>query len=267
MVGASGSDLIISKRKAINTLFPYAIYLEQRGQQGMMDAILSVARASNLVASNTGKFMWRQVVLYISRLFEKQSPTSLNRVITLISPYVPWNGALNNKIAVARWAAAALAIPYTEGVGSSVVDALFQIAFIDYLRPYIPIDIWGLLKKEPSLPPMYHGLTRGVHEYTVAHVRGLGDIDILKSYFLLVWTDRVSPDSDGIHEMETSIRENFSGTGMEQHRKDLMQRLDHVLERLDRKLERSSASGDSPSRKSRGKYAVLRDLLSEVGKQ
>ena len=39
MVGASDSDQNISKRKAINTLFPYAIFLEQDGQQGMMDTI------------------------------------------------------------------------------------------------------------------------------------------------------------------------------------------------------------------------------------
>jgi len=161
MAEAANSNLILSKRKAINTLLPYAIYLEQGGQQGMIDSILRAARASNFVTSNTGRFMWHRVVLYISRLFEKQSPTSLNRVIVLISPYVPWEGSLNSTIAVARWAAAASAILYTEEVGSSVVDALFQIAWVDFLRPHIPVDIWGLLKRQPPLPPMYHGCQGG----------------------------------------------------------------------------------------------------------
>ena len=133
MARANDSDLIFKKKKAINTMFPYAIYLEHRKQLGMTNAILRAARISDSKSSNLGKFMWRHVVLYISRLFEKRSPTSLDRVITLISPYVPWGGALNNPIAVSRWGAAALAIPYTEEVGQDVVDALFHIAFLDFL--------------------------------------------------------------------------------------------------------------------------------------
>ena len=102
MVRASDSYQIISKRKAINTLFPYAIFLEQNGQQGIMDAILRAAWVSDFDSGNHGKFMWHRVVLYISPLFEKRSPTSLNRVITLISPFIPWNSALNNETAVSR---------------------------------------------------------------------------------------------------------------------------------------------------------------------
>ena len=262
MVEAGNSDPFISKRKAINTLLPYAIYLEQAGQKGMIDTIIRAARTSNSAPSNTGKFMWHRVVLYISRLFEKQSPTSLNRVITLISPYVPWDGVLNSTIAVARWAAAASETPYTEEVGLSVVDALFQIAWIDLLRPHIPIDIWGVLKKQPSHPSMYHGLLKGGSENIVVYVSRLGDVDILKSYFLLVWTDQYIPDSHGTRAMERSIRENFGVTGMEQHRQDLIGHLDHVLAQLNQRLEHSA--DDALLQGANRRYTKLRDTLLEV---
>jgi hypothetical protein len=154
MVEDVDSDRIISQRKAINTLFPYAIILEQGGQHGLIDAISRVARVSSSRSSNHGRFMWHHIVLYISRLFEERSPASLNRDITLISPYAPWVGALNNRTAVSRRAAAAPAIPHTDEVGQSVFNALLQISFFDLLRPYIPLDVWGWMKRQPSLPPM-----------------------------------------------------------------------------------------------------------------
>ena len=256
---AENSNMIVSKRKAINTLLPYAIFLEQSGQQGMMDMILHAARVSDSDHRNFGKFMWRHVVLYISRLFEKQSPTSLNRVITLMSPFVDWEGVLNNPIAVTRWAAAASVIPYTEEVGHNVVDALLQISSIDLLRPHIPIDMWGWIKKQLTLPRMYHGLQMSGHTKTVAYVRRLGDVDLLKSYFLLIWADQITVDPFHIHEMERSIREVFGGVGMEHHRKDLIERLDHILGRLDRR------TSETPFvRNAKTQYTKLKGIMLEV---
>lgn len=226
----------------------------------MIDVILRAAKSSNSKSSNTGKFMWHQVALYISRLFEKQSPTSLNRVITLVSPYAPWEGTLNSTIAVTRWAAATSAIPYTEEVGQSVVDTLFQIAYIDFLRPHIPLNIWELLKRQPSLPPMYHGMGTGGKENVVAHVRRLGDIEILKSYFLLLWTHLYQPSS-AVHVMERSIREDFGGIRMEKHRKDLVKRLDHVLGQL------KHAPHNTFFRDAEREYTMLRDALLELDRQ
>lgn len=148
----------------------------------MIGKIVLAARASN-----SQRFAWHQVVPYVSRLFEKRSSNSLNRVIVLISPYAPWTGALNNTVAVTRWAAAASAVSYTEVVGASVVHTLFQIALIRILRPYIPIKAWGWLKRQPSL---YLGLKVGWTYHIISCVRELGDVDILKSYLLLLLTDR-----------------------------------------------------------------------------
>jgi hypothetical protein len=256
--------LIVSKRKAINTLLPYAIYLEQGGQQGMIDAIVRAARFSDSDFSNHGKFVWRQVVSYISRLFEKQSPASLNRVITLISPYMSWERALNSSVAVARWAAAVSTIPYTEEVGQSVVFTLFQIADISLLRPHIPIEIWGILKMQPSLPRIYNGVMAGGSSKIIAYVRRLGDIDLLKSYFLLVWTDRSGIIIGQANAMKESLQQDFGGTGMEEHRKDLIRRLDQVLGWLDQGLE--SHPHDMYFNNSKAHYTDLKGVLVELDK-
>lgn len=263
MVEANDSNLIISKRKAINTLFPHAIFLEQSGKQEMIDAILRTARASDSDPSNFGKFMWHHVTLYTSRLFESRSPTSLNRVIALISPFVSWDDILHNPIAVSRWAAAALAIPYTDQIGQNVIDALFQITNIDLLRPHVPIELWRWLKKRPVMPPVYSGLNRAGFAQTTAHVRRLsdGDIDILKSYFLLVWAGQDSYRFGNFHEMERSVREDFGGAGMEHHRKDLVQQLDHVLGQLEGKGESQNVKD------AKAQYTALKDILLEGQKQ
>jgi hypothetical protein len=255
MVEASDFVLVFSKRKAINTLLPYAIFLEQGGQQGMIDIILCAARVSDSSSYNCGKFMWRRVVLYISRLFEQRSPTSLDRIIIIISPYVPWEGASNKRVAVSRWAAAALATPYTDEVGQNVVDALFQIAHIDFLRPHIPIEIWRWLKRRPSLPPIYSGLRFAMHVDTVAYVRTLGEADVLKSLFLLGWSDKCSIDRVNISEVVSSVRGDFVGIEMEQHREDLIQRLGHIIGLLDQ-------GQNSPFKiEAKAQYTKLKEIL------
>ena len=117
----------------------------------------------------------------------KRFKASAKRVVidssnaTEISTCVPWHGSLNNKVAVARWAAAASAISYTEEIGQSVVDALLRVAYIDLLRPHIPIDIWRWMKRQTSLPSVYHGDPSRGDASTLHFIRGFGDIEILKS--------------------------------------------------------------------------------------
>ena len=261
MAVAGDSDLVISKRKAVSTLLPHAIFLEQNGQQRMIDAIFRAARTSG-----SSIFVWRHTTLYISRLFESRSPTSLNRVIALTSPYVPWDGTLNGTIAVARWAAAVSAIPYTEEVGQSVVDALFQIATISLLRPRIPIEIWRWIKEHPSLPPVYHGEAKGGELTTLLLIHRLGDVELLKSYFILVWTDRWTPDGAATG-MEKFLREDFGGIEMENHRRDLIERLDYVLERLDQRLEDCEENLRRDLETAKQTYTGFKAVLLQVSRQ
>ena len=136
-----------------------------------------------------------------------------------------------------RWATAVLAVPCTEEVGRSVVDTTLQIASEDSLRPRIPISIWALFKERPALPPTCPGRSSGTKPDVIRHVRGLGEPEILKLYFLLVWLEWEHLSADRLNAMmEVSIREDFCGTGMGQHREDLAQWLDHILGELDRGL-------------------------------
>ena len=151
VITTSDPGVIYSKRKALSALFPYAVSLEQYRGGEMVDAILCAARASN-----AGSFMWHHVSPFITTLFDRESP-SLNQIIVLASPHVPWSEISNKKSRVTRWAVAVSALPYTEAVGQSVVDALLQIASIDSLRPCIPISIWAWCNyggQPPPLPPI-----------------------------------------------------------------------------------------------------------------
>ena len=251
---------ILTKRKAISALFPYAISLERDGNQGMIDEIL---RVTTIPCS--GGFLWHRME---ATLFSESSPPSLNRAIALVSPHLPWTNTFYNQDVVDRWAAAALAVEYTEEVGQGVVDALLQIASDGSLRPAIPDDVWGLLKNPVSLPPVCRGRSLGTGLDVVLHVRRLEDVDVLKSYYLLVWSEWDFLSDPVINEMETSIKEDFSGVGLWGHRKDLIERLDAVLAQLDLDIgylkQEKPWIGEDTIEQARGQYKRLKDTLVRV---
>ena len=269
MIEAADLNLILRRREAISALFPYAVYLARDGQQGMADTLLCVARALN---SNYWEFMWRHVGPYIVPLFGKPTTPSLDSIIILASHNVPWRSEQVDKDTVARWAAATLAIPYTEEVGQSVVDALLQIASVDSLRPHIPIGIWAWLKRRPSPPPVCYGRWIGIKEDVVRHVRALEDIEILKSYFLFVWSEwdpvKYSWRCGSLQKMLASIQEDFGGIGMGHHRKELINRLDHILGQLDLGSEhlrlRKPSLDDNSVRLAKEQYGELKKLLLDI---
>ena len=186
-------------------------------------------------------FMWRHVGDYITSWFDESSPPSLNHAIIFAAPCANWcycRGTCTcTGRTVARWAAAVSATPYSEAVAQNVVGALFKIACNDSLRPHIPVEIWAWLKRQPFLPPTYQERAYAAKPKVIHHVRRLGDIDLLKSYFLLIWSEWESLRSDCLTEMEIIIREEFCGFGMWRHRKDLTERLDQVLSQLDRGVQ------------------------------
>ena len=266
MAEASVTDpsLLQSKHKAIDTLFPYAIRLEQGGEQDMFDAILCVAKASEFI------FKWRHIETHVAAVFDEHSSSSLDRVIALASPLVSRHNGFETRGATARWATAASTIPYSEEVGPSVVDLLLRVSDNDSLRR-TPIYIWEWLKNRPSLPPVCLGRSKGSQRTIVRHVRGLGDIEILKSYLFLIWSEWDTLDFRGFVEMQTSIREDFGGDEMRFHRKDLIQHLDHVLGELDQGLEYfkqrrpEAVEGDIRLRKTQ--YEQLKAVLLEAEKR
>ena len=257
MAEETDPDQTLSKRKAISTLLPYAISLGRGAHQGMADEII---RAT--VIPHSGISMWGCVE---STLFAESSSPSLNRTIILVAPYLPWTDARYDQHMVDRWAAAVLAARRVEEVCESVVDVLLQITSNGTLRPLVPDDIWALLKNRVSLPPVCRGRSLGTGLDVVLHVRGRGDVEILKSYYLLIWSEWDSFSDPVIDEMETSIREDLGGVRMWGHREDLMGRLDHVLAQLDlgsEYLNREKPGIDEVAiERAKEQYTKLRDAL------
>ena len=213
---------------------------------------------------------WRLHYPYIERytvtLLSEPPPPSLNRVTVHLSTYVPldrWDESM-----ISRWTAVVSSVPYSEKVGWSVVSTLLQLANTVTLRPLIPIDVWALLKKQPSLPPVCRGRDLGNHREVVHHVRGLGDLEILKSYFLLIWSEWNGLDDSGFAEMQVSIIEDFGGVGMMDHRVDLTNRLDRVLRELGRGLEHLKQFkpwfDEGRVQRRERRYRTLREALLEV---
>ena len=251
---------ILSRQKAVGALFPYAIRLDQGKQQQMLDANGHVARVSGSV--------WRHIKPCIVTWSRKSDALFLNRAVMLMLPYVDWNDRWADKTTVTRWAVAALALPFTEEVCQSVVGVMLQIAASEFLRPHVPIDIWVWLKKQPYLPPWSTGLRIATDSDVIGHIRELGDIEILKSYALVVWSEWVSLSNSSLDGMEVSIREDFGGIRVSHHRDDLSKRLQHVLRQLDKGLEhfkkwQPGISG-SEIQARKEQYRKLKEVLEEV---
>ena len=261
-----GSPTILSapKRVAISALLPYAISLEQFGDQEMVDAVFRLSGTSH---------RWSLMRVYIEQysaaLFSKPTPPSLNRVTILLSPYAPrdyWN-----ENAISRWAEAVSAVVYSEEVCWSVVDTLLMLASQSDLQPYIPISIWTWLKGAPPLPLGCRRAYLGTTPEVVEQVRTLGALDILTSYFSLLWSEWTTPDNLGFAMMQVSITEDLSGVGMGNHRENLIGRLDRILGELDRGLEHfkqyTSFVSENTIQNRKEKYRTLREVLLEVDRK
>jgi len=250
---------IQAKHKTINALLPYAVLQERDGQPQMLDAFLRAARASKML-----RFGWSRARQYASTLLSKASP----RTLALASPHVRWEFLTDRGDLVQRWAAATSTVPYTEEVAQSVLDTMLQIASQDALISYIPSDFWSRLIQRPPLPPVCLGRDVGAHLHVAKAVRGFGDNEITKSYFLLIWSEWDYLASGGFDESCASIREDFGGIGNGCHRAELIRHLDRILVQLDRGLEylqrHNPNLGERDFRMMKDQYGKLKDILLET---
>ena len=158
---------------------------------------------------------------------------------------------------VTRWAAAVSVV----GFSTRVVDTLLGLASLKTLRPAIPVEIWACLKEQPSRSPEYWEA-----RLLVRYVRQLGDVNILKSYFLLVWSEWTTLTDSVVFETRVSILKNLGGIEMQYHREDLIKRLDHILKELDRWLDYRNRfnSANNVLRRRKEEYQTLREVLLEA---
>ena len=196
LADAHDQDALLRKRKAISALFPYAVWQERDKEYPIFDVFLRIAKTAYSVP-----FWWRHIEPFIKTLLGGTSRVSSNRALLLLSPCVPWDGQDFWEDRARKWAAAASTVPKEEDIAPSVVDTLLQIASRRLLQPVLHMDAWSWLTLLPSLPPVCEGRERGSRWYVVQMVRDLKDIEILKSYLLLIWsewdtTGSIRPESD-----------------------------------------------------------------------
>ena len=203
----------------------------------------------------------------MNTLLDDASDISLKRTAMLVSPYISWDKKEFQGL-VRAWVATASAIPKEEEVAPSVVDALLQMACFNLLPPGNHGEIWSWLTLRPSLSPICRGRYLGSDPNVMRQVRGLKDIEILKSYLLVVWSEWDLLWYSGFDMMCECILEEFSGVEANSHRADLVQRLDEVIGELDKGLayfQRDRPDfweGSLRGRKKR--YEELRKILKEI---
>ena len=224
----------------------------------ILDVFLHAAKSSQ-----QGAFLWHRIQPFMNTLLNDASDASLKRAAILASPYVPWVG---REGLVRAWVETVSAIPKEEEVAPSVVEVLLEMAFCDLLPPGNHGDVWSWLTLRPSLPPICRGRYLGGYPKVMRQVRGLKDIEILKSYLLVVWSEWDALWNSPA--MCKCIREEFSGVEANSHRAELVQRLDEVIGELDKGLEYFQR--DSPDfrewelRRRKERYEELRKILKEI---
>jgi len=99
----------------------------------------------------------------------------------------------------------------------------------------------------------------------------LGDIELLESYFLLIWSEWNFIWMAGLTGTHTSFKGDFGGIGMWRHREILIKRLDQVLGELDRGLDHLRQQKPSLEEHhiqvASGDYRGLKEGLLEVDRE
>ena len=210
--------------------------------------------------------MWNHIQPFTNTLLNDASDIPLTRAAMFASPYMLQYGQEFRGL-VRAWVETSSAIPKEKEIAPSVVNALFQIAY-EELLPSGNHEIWSWLILRPSLPPICKGRAVGSHPRVMEQVRRLKDIEILKSYLLVVWSVWDTLRYSGFRMMYECIREEFSGVEANSHRAELVQRLDEVIGELDKGLEYLQrdrpdfGEGDLWERK--GQYEKLRKIFKEI---
>jgi len=223
--GGSNQNPIQSAHKAIAAFFPSTVWEEQSGEHELLGTFM---QAACLAARWSGPFKNLLEPLVIM-LLKEESPISWKQAAILALPHWPWWNPTNSGELIQLWAAATSVVPHTDNICLSVVDTLLQIASMPSLQQFIPPGMWVWLNKRPLLPPICVGRNRGSTAPVVQIVWESGDVEIITSYLLLIWSPWDGLSIGGLGEMLISLRKGFSGIGMARHRKALLQRLDRIL--------------------------------------
>jgi len=242
--------------EVIHLLFWYAVRQERGGDTGLFDAIL------NLTEWITAQLSSFHELWHLSA--SKMCTYGSLRAAVLAGPNIYWEQgqSMDNQGLISKWAAGISVSPHTEEVAGRVVDTLFRIAAIPHLLPFIPADAWSWLKDRPSQPPAHRDLFWRCNRNIVRTVRELGDIGILTSYLIIIWSWRVFINLSGFAEVRMSICEDLKGINMGYHRAELIQLLDSIS--INQPSVRSGAALANYIRITGAMYQEFKRMLQEV---
>ena len=151
----------------------------------------------------------------------------------------------------------------------SVVEVLLRMVSVYQWRPHITMNVWKWLKWRPQLPPVCRARSLCCSDLgAISKVESLKDIEILKGYLVVVWSewDWLAPWVCGY--MCTVIRKRFGGEHKRGHRDELRDRLLHIQKQLDLGLDHLRNQGsEMPAaylQPTKEAYGALLDTLSEM---
>ena len=250
------------KIKLIHLLFWHAVRRERCGDTDLFDAILNLEKRGF-------NALWSPKTLTYA------SP----RAVVLAGPCIDWGQGRSADLQdlISRWIIGISVAPRTEEVARCVAGTLLQIAAYPHLRPFIPADAWLWLNERPSLPPVREDRRLGSGRDIIRMVRELGDMGVLTSHLIMIWSEWKPLDDDEFAEMRMSVCEDFNGVGSGYHRAELIQRMDCILGEVDRQsghhetvlgVQRLWGSNEEVySRVMKDQYVTLKRMLQEVDRE
>ena len=254
--------------KPLASVLSYAVKTAEDGNAGLLDEILlAVSRSSqgsSWVRSHIGPLIDQMLSTWDSDVRVRIAVHALSYVEDA------WFHAANKHIFVVRWVSAASRLEYTPEIGQSVVEVLLRMACMYHWRPHITREAWRWLERRPQLPPVCRARSLCCNDLgAISKVESLGNIEILKGYLIVVWSewDWLAPWVCSY--MCTVIRKHFGGEREKGHRDELRDRLLHIQNQLDLGLDHLRKLGSEMTaacfQPTKEAYEALMETLSEVG--
>ena len=225
-------------------------------------AISRTSQGSSWVRSHIGPFIEQELSTWDSDVRV--------RIVMRALPYVEdaWFHIEDKDFFVELWRSVPEDLEYTPEIGQSVVQVLLRMACAYQWRPHIK-RVWRWLKRRPQLPPVCRARSMCCNDLgAISKVESLKDIEILKGYLIVVWSewDWLAPWVCSY--MCAVIRKRFGGERKKGHRGELRGRLLHIQKQLDLGMDHLRNQGsEMPAaylQPTKEAYEALLVTLSEV---
>ena len=253
--------------KSVTSIFVYAVRKAEDGDPRLLNEVLLVARR---FPQHSG-WVRRHISPITGRMLSEPGFEICKHAVVRALPCLEdaWFHTGDKTRFVKRWLSAAAHLKYTQEIGQSVVEVLLRMACVYQWRQHITPEAWEWLKRRPQLPPVCRARSLCCSDLgAISAMQTLKNIELLKAYLVVVWSewDWVAPWV--CSHMCTVIRKSFGGEEMKGHRDELRSRLRSVRERLDLGLNHLRKQGSKMSaadfQPTKEAYEALAETLLEM---